>query len=81
MAKPSAVAIASLDEKVDDLSRQELIVAYRALLETLEAVRTCEEDDGRCRLCPHCVTRLYVTARPAPASVPTRYTEKPWRRP
>ncbi len=81
MTKPSASALASLYEKVDDLSRQELVVAYRALLDTLEAVRTCEEGDGRCRLCHHCVTRLYVTAKPSPASIPPRYTEAPWRRP
>lgn len=67
-------------DPLDAYSRQELIAAYRALLETLNSVRTCEEGDGRCRLCPHCVTRLYVTARPAPMTIPKRYTESPWRR-
>lgn len=80
MTKPSASALASLYEKVDDLSRQELVVAYRALLDTLDAVRTCEEGDGRCRLCAHCVTRLYVVAKPSPMTVPARYTVSPWRK-
>jgi len=78
---PSAREIASLDEKVDDLSRQELLEAYRTLRGILTAVRECDEADGRCRLCPHCVTRLYVIAQPAPVSIPPRYTEAPWRRP
>ena len=68
-------------DPLDAYSRQELADAYRALLQTLDAVRTCDEGDGRCRLCPHCVTRLYVVARPAPASIPARYTEAPWRKP
>lgn len=78
---PSARAIADLNDHVDELSRQELVAEVRALREILTAVRTCEEDDGRCRLCPHCVTRLYVVARPAPVIIPKRYREKPWRRP
>lgn len=78
---PSARAVADLNDHVDELSRQELIDAYRALREILVAVRTCDEADGRCRLCPHCVTRLYVAARPAPTLIPPRYTEAPWRRP
>ncbi len=78
---PSRQQLADLNDGAEALSRQELIDAYRALREALEAVRTCDERDGRCRLCPHCVTQLYVLARPAPAAVPPRYAEKPWRRP
>lgn len=67
-------------DKAAEWSRQELVAEVRALREVLTAVRECEEADGRCRLCPHCVTRLYVVARPAPDIIPKRYTEVPWRR-
>lgn len=47
---------------VNFLSWQELIDEVRRLREILTAVRTCEEPNGPCRLCAHCVTRLYVVA-------------------
>jgi hypothetical protein len=78
---PSPRDVADLNDKVDELSRQDLVEEVRALRAILTAVRECEEADGRCRLCPHCVTRLYVVARPAPSTVPKRYAETPWRRP
>lgn len=81
MRAPTPAARAALDERVEDNDRLELIAEVRALRAILTAVRECEEGDGRCRLCPHCVTRLYVVARPAPVIVPKRYTESPWRRP
>lgn len=61
-------------------SWQELADQVRDLQGILTAVRECEEGDGRCRLCAHCVTRLYVVAKPAPMTVPARYTVSPWRK-
>lgn len=78
---PAARQIADEIDPVDRLSREDLIEAYRTLRGLLAAVRECDEAEGQCRLCPHCVTRLYVLAKPAPVSIPPRYTEKPWRRP
>lgn len=78
---PSAGEIPALEEKIDNLSREDLLEAYRTLRGLLAAVRECDNADGQCHLCPHCVTRLYVLAKPAPVSIPPRYTEKPWRRP
>ncbi len=67
-------------DPLNGYSWQELAGQVRALQEILTAVRDCGEDDGRCRLCAHCVTRLYVVAKPAPMTVPKRYTVAPWRK-
>lgn len=72
---------AEIADGVDFLSRQELIDEVRNLRNILTAVRTCEEPNGPCRLCAHCVTRLYVVSKPPPMMIPPRYTQKPWRRP
>jgi hypothetical protein len=77
---PSARERAIDNDKVEHLSREELLTMVHDLRDILTAVRECGEADGRCRLCPHCVTRLYVVARPAPGLVPRRYTELPWRK-
>jgi hypothetical protein len=67
-------------DPLNGYSWQELADQVRTLTEILTAVRDCEEGDGRCRLCAHCVTRLYVVAKPPPMTVPARYTVSPWRK-
>jgi len=79
MTTPAREQVESADG-VNFLSWQELIDEVRRLRAILTAVRTCEEPNGPCRLCAHCVTLLYVAAQPAPTLIPPRYTELPWRR-
>lgn len=64
----------------DCLSREELIDEIRTLHEALDQLRLCE--DKACTLCAACVVALYVTARPAPGTISSKYVAaKPWRKP
>lgn len=61
----------------DDL--REIVSMFTELRRLLGAVRHCEH--ANCRLCPTCVTRLYVVAKPAPETIATQYASAPWRKP
>lgn len=61
----------------DDL--REIVSMFTELQRLLGAVRACEH--ANCRLCPTCVNRLNVLAKPAPLAIARQYRELPWRLP
>lgn len=48
-----------------------------ALESVLAQMRCCR--DGRCHLCPSCVTKLQIEAKPTPLTIVHKYVVSDWR--